>query len=983
MRNLENTTIFYGKNEAGKSTIMSFIHSILFGFPTKAQVDLRYEPKKHAKYGGQLVVTLPQGKAVIERVRGKATGDVKVVLEDGTQGGEELLQQLLSHMDKALYQSIFSFNLHGLQNVQQMKNEDLGKFLFSTGALGTDRLLLAEATIKKELDSRYKPNGKKPLINEKIAEIKGLHQELKKAEQQNDQYWQYVEEKDGLEWTVKTLNIDLVNKQNMFTRVKEWKRYLPLMNEQHSLKEEWDKIAHRRFPEEGMKLFEELKQTQFSCEQKINTIVQKIQELQAEIKSIHPNEELLATELEIQTAVENLPLYEQLTQEYQQTKLQLADIDQEMIELQQKLHIKMDDDIILKSNTSFIMKEKTAAAWREAARLLEKKEALDNQFYQTKRELEGLEEQLHSLNNKLLSPNEREELQRQKNLAESRKLNERGLAELQNQFQRLNHLAAEEAKQNKTQHTQTVIGMLVFSILFLILAAWSFFEQQWIVLAISGAGLLYVILVQSKKPSIKQSTYRNELNALKLKEKNWTDENSPSNTESTYSLDQRLESDQTNREQERILRMKWEQKNDQYEKILEAYEQWEMDSRVNKVLLDELGRDLGVPTDFSQHFIYDAFLLVEKLKSAVLQKQKWRKKLDHVQSEIVQIETRLKDLARKFLDTENNQLFSVAYQLKEQLKNEQKKQILHYEKGQILVGFEEDEKLLQAEYEGYLSRLKQLFTMAGVDTEEDFMEAGKLATRKKAVSDRLKQIENQLSLSGIGQDDQQQFYSINVEQQLTELQIEQSALQDQLSSTQERLAEVKYQIAILEDGGTYAELLHQYRLKQSELNTEAKSWAKFAVAQHLLNHAVDKYKNERLPKMIKKAESFLRELTDDQYIRIHTQQVGSSFLIESRDHLFYEPRELSQATSEQIYVSIRLALATTLYEKYQFPIIIDDSFVNFDQHRTQKVIRLLGRLKGHQILFFTCHQHLLQYFTKGKLITMGEYDSSMERVKVK
>jgi uncharacterized protein YhaN len=53
-----------------------------------------------------------------------------------------------------------------------------------------------------------------------------------------------------------------------------------------------------------------------------------------------------------------------------------------------------------------------------------------------------------------------------------------------------------------------------------------------------------------------------------------------------------------------------------------------------------------------------------------------------------------------------------------------------------------------------------------------------------------------------------------------------------------------------------------------------------------------------------------------------------------------------------------------LYEKYRFPIIIDDSFVNFDATRTQKMMSLLQKLKQHQILFFTCHQHLLQFFNK-------------------
>ena len=77
--NVHSQQVFYGENEAGKSTIMSFIHSILFGFATKQQSELRYEPKKGAKYGGQLTVVFPgKGKIIIERVKGKATGDVAV-----------------------------------------------------------------------------------------------------------------------------------------------------------------------------------------------------------------------------------------------------------------------------------------------------------------------------------------------------------------------------------------------------------------------------------------------------------------------------------------------------------------------------------------------------------------------------------------------------------------------------------------------------------------------------------------------------------------------------------------------------------------------------------------------------------------------------------------------------------------------------------------------------------------------------------------
>ena len=124
--------------------------------------------------------------------------------------------------------------------------------------------------------------------------------------------------------------------------------------------------------------------------------------------------------------------------------------------------------------------------------------------------------------------------------------------------------------------------------------------------------------------------------------------------------------------------------------------------------------------------------------------------------------------------------------------------------------------------------------------------------------------------------------------------------------------------------------------------------------------------------MLSKAEEYLFFLTEGRSHRIHLQKSGTGFLIERKDYTIFEANELSQATTEQSYVSIRLALATTLYEKYRFPIIIDDSFVNFDARRTQKIIELLKNLKQNQILFFTCHTHLLSNFSYENILLLNK-----------
>ena len=68
-------TEIFGENEAGKSTVQAFIHSILFGFPTKKENEPRLEPRLGNQYGGKLTVAFDDGVPVeIERVKGSAQG---------------------------------------------------------------------------------------------------------------------------------------------------------------------------------------------------------------------------------------------------------------------------------------------------------------------------------------------------------------------------------------------------------------------------------------------------------------------------------------------------------------------------------------------------------------------------------------------------------------------------------------------------------------------------------------------------------------------------------------------------------------------------------------------------------------------------------------------------------------------------------------------------------------------------------------------
>ena len=132
-------TEIFGENEAGKSTIQAFIHSILFGFPTKKSKEPRLEPRLGNQYGGKLSLIFDDGiEAEVERIKGSAHGDVKIYLKDGTIRDEVWLNKKLNYISKKTYQGIFSFDVLGLQDIHKnLDEEQLQDYLLEAGALGS------------------------------------------------------------------------------------------------------------------------------------------------------------------------------------------------------------------------------------------------------------------------------------------------------------------------------------------------------------------------------------------------------------------------------------------------------------------------------------------------------------------------------------------------------------------------------------------------------------------------------------------------------------------------------------------------------------------------------------------------------------------------------------------------------------------------------------------------------------------------------
>ena len=178
-----NPQIIYGPNEAGKTTLMAFLVSILFGFADGRGKNrfAQYIPKTTSSYGGSLLVEINGHDYVIKRQRGRNGGKVSVTDSQGRQGGEQELEQLLGPMDRSLYQALFSFGQRDLTAVDELNRDEWQQHLQQLGAVGSTQWDQLINQYQKQADHLYKPRGRKWPLNQDLHQYANLTDKINQA----------------------------------------------------------------------------------------------------------------------------------------------------------------------------------------------------------------------------------------------------------------------------------------------------------------------------------------------------------------------------------------------------------------------------------------------------------------------------------------------------------------------------------------------------------------------------------------------------------------------------------------------------------------------------------------------------------------------------------------------------------------------------------------------------------------------------------
>ena len=161
-----------------------------------------------------------------------------------------------------------------------------------------------------------------------------------------------------------------------------------------------------------------------------------------------------------------------------------------------------------------------------------------------------------------------------------------------------------------------------------------------------------------------------------------------------------------------------------------------------------------------------------------------------------------------------------------------------------------------------------------------------------------------------------------------------------------------------------------------KIKSAQKEWQIYAVCSRMLDEIRSTYERDRQPRTLAEASEILKRLTDEKYQRIWTPLGEETLLVEDQQGNTFELSWLARGTREQLFIALRLALASEFARHGAvLPLILDDVLVNFDSRRAWSAIQVLQDAAspatasggGRQVFVFTCHEHICQMFQKMKI----------------
>lgn len=264
--------VIWGNNESGKTTLLHFIRSILFGFATARghKKYLQYIPHNSSQYGGEVYLTVEQTPWTVRRIKkGKKNEELSVF-----RGSEPVAlaeyQDLIAPMTATLFGQTNFIDRTTLDQVYQLTDDQLLEAIMTVGAVGSKDWLQLAHQFTNNADQMYRPRGKKLALNQLLQQSGELQTHLTDLAIENQDFQKLAQQVTQIQSQKKQLQKQITQQQHQLDQQQHllqlWPQY-----------QKWQELQATKYQPEiasaDWQHFEKLQQ-QLQSQQQVQTNLQ-------------------------------------------------------------------------------------------------------------------------------------------------------------------------------------------------------------------------------------------------------------------------------------------------------------------------------------------------------------------------------------------------------------------------------------------------------------------------------------------------------------------------------------------------------------------------------------------------------------------------------------------------------------------------------------------------------------------------------------
>lgn len=217
-----------------------------------------------------------------------------------------------------------------------------------------------------------------------------------------------------------------------------------------------------------------------------------------------------------------------------------------------------------------------------------------------------------------------------------------------------------------------------------------------------------------------------------------------------------------------------------------------------------------------------------------------------------------------------------------------------------------------------------------------------------------------------------------LDQEKNALETEQGKLRIEMVEIEERLQELREQIArgngemAVHESLSLSRATDELEEAQAALRQLQNKRDALQLAREMLQESVGEWRRDSTPAVNQQASEIIEHITGGAYrdVRLDPRDGFAVRLLEPTKQMVLEQDQCSTGTIDQLYLAQRLALVHHAKQSEPLPLFFDDHFVHYDDERLRRTLDYIVMLaQEQQVFLFTCHERELRML--GPLLRQG------------